>query len=506
MNPPATSSEAARSPALSADRIPAGQSTSDSISVLPAKDTVEKVKSSGKHNMPSSGKARAPDVGPKKKPKPTSKRPRREKPPAVEPLLPSLPSPILEESSREAPYLILDGDEPHEPVSPSSIPLSTPSIRLNAAATQSSPASAHSNPESGRAVESSASEPEAPRSPPRKKTEKRKHTFPPRPVAPQGDFCHFLMAPFQCFDPYIWQSFYDRYQPDQAKRPQLTPDPPLAAPSMDLHRSHTMAPGTAALSLSPRPIASSEPAARLATVLSVPISHPTPAPDPIPSRDHFETLPTQRHQAPPTEGLAQSDYPSSPGSPASTEPQHSKSSHEPELPPPPPDMRGSHTSSSSDDFSSYTHLVFQMAQALNLNAEQPPPVDVDPVFDDIDQERVAPLSLPFNKSILRLIKDTWGKTPSTMQISRRTDGLYRTYGVEAEFLTRHPVPNSIIVESSQARAHAKAKPILPIRTAKSWTRCPNESTPCKPFCFRASATKQPWVLSSVISGTKSFHC
>ncbi|XP_078250316.1 uncharacterized protein LOC144589480 [Pogona vitticeps] len=118
MNPPRTSSEAARSPALSADRLPAGQSTSDSTSMLPAKDTIEKAKSSGKHKLPSSQRSRAHDPGPKKKPKPAPKKLRKNRLPRVEPPQPSLPSPILEESCTEAPDLALDGEDAHDVAPP----------------------------------------------------------------------------------------------------------------------------------------------------------------------------------------------------------------------------------------------------------------------------------------------------------------------------------------------------------------------------------------------------
>ncbi|XP_078233403.1 ubiquitin-conjugating enzyme E2 E2 isoform X1 [Pogona vitticeps] len=333
----------------------------------------------------------------------------------------------------------------------------TPNIGLNVAAPQSSPASAHSNPDSGRAAESSASDLEVPPSPPQKRTEKRKHLSPPRSIPLQSDLCPFPMVPYH-FDPFMWQSWYQSFQPEQAKRPKTTPELPHAVPFLDSSRLRATASAPAASAPPVRPLIPSKQMQDKVRE-ALPVRPAPPMPDPVTSQGPFEDLPPQGHQAPPREGFGPSDYPSSPGSPASSEAQQSQSSHEPDLPPPIPDTRGSHASSSSDDFS-YSTLILQMAQALNLDIEQPPSADANPVFDDINQERPIPLSLPFNKSILQLIKDTWGKTPSIMQISCRTDGLYRTHGADAEFLNKHPVPNSIIVESSQARTQTKSRPTL----------------------------------------------
>ena len=98
-----------------------------------------------------------------------------------------------------------------------------------------------------------------------------------------------------------------------------------------------------------------------------------------------------------------------------------------------------------------------MAHTLHLQVEEPSPPEPEPVFDDILRETTSPVSLSFNKSILQLIKDTWDKPPSMMQISRITENLYKTHGTDIEFLNKHPLPNSIIVESSQSRGYNKSK-------------------------------------------------
>ena len=91
-----------------------------------------------------------------------------------------------------------------------------------------------------------------------------------------------------------------------------------------------------------------------------------------------------------------------------------------------------------------------------------------------------------------------------MQISRRTDGLYRTHGADAEFLNKHPVPNSIIVESSQARTQAKSKPTLPNKDGRKVDMMAKKFTLFKPPYSEASVIKQLWALFSIIFGIKSF--
>ena len=204
---------------------------------------------------------------------------------------------------------------------PPTMPPQTPSIGLNAAVPQSSSASAHSNPDSGRAAESSPSDLEVPPSPPRKRTEKRKHLSPPRSIPLQGDLCPFPMVPYH-FDPFMWQSWYERFQPEQAKWPKTTPGLPHAIPFVDSSRlrATTLAPRVSAPSV--RPIV---PSKRMQDKVreALPLRPAPSMPDPVISQGPFEDLSPQGHQAPSTEGFGPSDYPSSPGSPASSEAQHS---------------------------------------------------------------------------------------------------------------------------------------------------------------------------------------
>ena len=65
---------------------------------------------------------------------------------------------------------------------------------------------------------------------------------------------------------------------------------------------------------------------------------------------------------------------------------------------------------------SYSQLVLRMAKSLEV--EQPPPPKQDLMFDDINQDKTPPLSLAFVPAMLDLVKESWDKPPSFLQISR----------------------------------------------------------------------------------------
>ena len=77
-----------------------------------------------------------------------------------------------------------------------------------------------------------------------------------------------------------------------------------------------------------------------------------------------------------------------------------------------------HPPSPSEDFTLYSQLILHMAKLLELDIDQPPPSKQDLMFDDINQEKSPPLSLAFIPSMLDLIKESWNKRPTSLQISR----------------------------------------------------------------------------------------
>lgn len=95
-------------------------------------------------------------------------------------------------------------------------------------------------------------------------------------------------------------------------------------------------------------------------------------------------------------------------------------------------------------------------KVLDLTIKQPPPTGSDKVYEDINVEQVQPLHLSFITSLLRLIKEPREKPSSMAQIPRRVESLYRAHGEDTNFLTKHPLPNSFIVNSTQHKSRYRS--------------------------------------------------
>ena len=74
------------------------------------------------------------------------------------------------------------------------------------------------------------------------------------------------------------------------------------------------------------------------------------------------------------------------------------------------------------------------------------------IYEDIDQESASPFHLSFIPSLFRVLKETWDKPFSTTQMSRRIENLYKIHGPDADFLIKHPPPNSVVVDVTQTRS------------------------------------------------------
>ena len=59
--------------------------------------------------------------------------------------------------------------------------------------------------------------------------------------------------------------------------------------------------------------------------------------------------------------------------------------------------------------------------------------------------------------MLDLIKESWNQPSTSLQIPRREENNYRTHKNDTAFLTKHPAPNSIIVQSNQSQAGNRSK-------------------------------------------------
>ena len=98
-----------------------------------------------------------------------------------------------------------------------------------------------------------------------------------------------------------------------------------------------------------------------------------------------------------------------------------------------------------------------MAKALKLDIEKSPPATEDLVFAIVDKDKAPPLSIALIPSLLATIKESWATPATSTQVTRRVENYYKTHGDEANFLAKHPVPNSIIVQSNQSKTSSTAQ-------------------------------------------------
>uniref|UniRef100_A0ABM5FAT3 Uncharacterized protein n=1 Tax=Pogona vitticeps TaxID=103695 RepID=A0ABM5FAT3_9SAUR len=107
-----------------------------------------------------------------------------------------------------------------------------------------------------------------------------------------------------------------------------------------------------------------------------------------------------------------------------------------------------HDPSPSEDFSSYSQMLSRLAKTLKLRVDEPPPPEEDLIFGDIVKERTPPPSLSYLPSLLKVIKELWDHPSSSIPLPRRTENMYKIVGDDTKFLLKHPIPNSLIVETS----------------------------------------------------------
>ena len=58
---------------------------------------------------------------------------------------------------------------------------------------------------------------------------------------------------------------------------------------------------------------------------------------------------------------------------------------------------------------------------------------------------------------MKTIHESWDTPATSAQVTRWVENFYNTHGDDAAFLTKHPVPNSIIVQSNQSKTSSKAQ-------------------------------------------------
>ncbi|XP_015265773.1 PREDICTED: TATA box-binding protein-associated factor RNA polymerase I subunit D isoform X1 [Gekko japonicus] len=114
----------------------------------------------------------------------------------------------------------------------------------------------------------------------------------------------------------------------------------------------------------------------------------------------------------------------------------------PDDPSPKPTISDDLPISLSDDETSYWDLIKRMAQSLGLPVLQPQPVVSDPVYDVVQLDTIA---LPMSSVLLQAAKTPWDKPSSAPASSCDLDHMYKVQEPGAEFLFKHPKPNSTVV-------------------------------------------------------------
>ena len=103
----------------------------------------------------------------------------------------------------------------------------------------------------------------------------------------------------------------------------------------------------------------------------------------------------------------------------------------------------------------YSHLIKRIAEVLDLAIVQPPAKQVNKVYD-IMKDQMPPLCLAFISSLLNLLKEPCDKPSTSHQIPRKVENLYKVHGKDGEFLAKHSLPNSCIVNATQSKTRNRS--------------------------------------------------
>ncbi|KAJ7341755.1 hypothetical protein JRQ81_006624 [Phrynocephalus forsythii] len=107
-----------------------------------------------------------------------------------------------------------------------------------------------------------------------------------------------------------------------------------------------------------------------------------------------------------------------------------------------------------EDFKTYSQMVHRIAQVMGLQVQLPTSSDLCKFFGHLNKSKPLPLKMAFIPSMLDRAKEAWAKPSSNPLIPRRIDNLYKTHGDGTDFLTKHPLPNSVIVDANQNRGRS----------------------------------------------------
>ena len=89
---------------------------------------------------------------------------------------------------------------------------------------------------------------------------------------------------------------------------------------------------------------------------------------------------------------------------------------------------------------------------MDLDIQQPTQSKSDKVCENINEIKHPPLHMQLIPSLLKLTKQSWTKPSSILQMSQRVKNLYKTHGTNTNFLSKYPLPNSVIVDVAQTHS------------------------------------------------------
>lgn len=91
---------------------------------------------------------------------------------------------------------------------------------------------------------------------------------------------------------------------------------------------------------------------------------------------------------------------------------------------------------------------------LGLLISEPHDKVDDVIFEVLNRDVSAPISLPLSSVLLQSIRATWTNPASAPTSTKCLDHMYRVQESSASFLYTHPKPNSLIVSSaSKGKRH-----------------------------------------------------
>ncbi|KAJ7338320.1 hypothetical protein JRQ81_011288 [Phrynocephalus forsythii] len=119
---------------------------------------------------------------------------------------------------------------------------------------------------------------------------------------------------------------------------------------------------------------------------------------------------------------------------------------------PPSDLDSSQPTSLEDDTKLYSQSIRKVAKVMGLEVQLPDMDDQCKFFGHLNKNWPPPLRLAVIPSLLQRSKAMFAKPSSVALMPRRVDNLYKVHGDDALFLSKHPHPNSLIVNASQNRS------------------------------------------------------